>query len=330
MTAQSSLVVVTACYNDWPSLQTLLPLLDAALVGRFRSAAVVVVDDGSSISPPADLLSGHHYQVISKVEILTLARNLGNQRAQALGIGWAATHAPADWLAVMDCDHEDRPEVIPELLKAAEENSGKIVFAARIGRTDGVIFRIFYALYSWLYRLLTGMPIAIGNFSIVPGALIRRLAHVWEIGLHYPAGVMKARLPYTTIGAVRGRRVQGRSSMNFVNLFVHGFSGLAVHAEVAAMRVVLATLVLSGVMLVYLGEVLFEKLFTDIPLLGWTSQIAVVLIVFLFQAFMSGLLLLFLVLSGRTQKQMIPYRDHGDLILEVLRLYPFADRKAAQ
>ncbi|WP_173979413.1 glycosyltransferase [Magnetospirillum sp. UT-4] len=320
MTALPTVTVLTASYNDWPSLRALLPLLDSALADRAAAVRVVVVDDGSSEPPPDDLMVGLDLRVIRSLEVLTLVRNLGNQRALSVAVGWVAVHCGDDWVVVMDCDHEDRPEVIPDLLDAAREAGGrKIAFAARTQRHDGLMFKFLYGAYKRLYKLLTGMPIAIGNFSVVPGALMPRLAGVWEIGLHFPAGVMKARLPYTSIGAARGKRVLGRSSMNIVNLVVHGLSGLAVHAETVAVRVVLATLSLGAFATLYLGQVLFEKLFTDIPLLGWTSQIAALVAGFLVQALLSGLLLLFLVLNARTQRPFIPLRDHEAFILAVKR-----------
>jgi hypothetical protein len=323
MSRDETVCILTAAYNDWPSLQALIPLLDEALAGKVGSVRVVVVDDGSAEEAPADLLAGQSYSVVHQVDALTLIRNLGNQRALSVGVGWVAAHVDCDWLVVMDADHEDRPEVISDLLDAARAAAGsKIVFAARTDRSEGLIFKAFYAVYKRLYGALTGMSISIGNFSIVPRRLLRRLAGVWEIGLHFPAGVMKARLPFTSIGAARGRRAFGESKMNLVNLVVHGFSGLAVHAEVVAVRVVVGTAALSGLILLYLAQVLYEKLFTTVPILGWTSQIVAVLSASLFQAGLMGLLMLFLVLNARTQRPMIPYRDADALVLESIVLYP--------
>ncbi|HSV29229.1 MAG TPA: glycosyl transferase family 2, partial [Candidatus Omnitrophota bacterium] len=225
------------------------------------------------------------------------------------------------------CDHEDRPEVIPEMLREARAlGGGKIVFAARTQRHDGKLFKAFYGAYKRLYRLLTGMPIAIGNFSVVPGRLLQRLAGVWEIAVHFPAGIMKARLPYAAIGAARGRRAFGQSSMNIVNLVVHGLGGLAVHAEVAAVRVVLGTAAMSAAIVGYLVWVLFEKLFTDLPPLGWTTQVMAVFGGVLLQGSLSALLLLFFAVSMRSQRPVIPFADHAAFIMEVSTLLAAAAR----
>ncbi|OAN49165.1 hypothetical protein A6A04_03360 [Paramagnetospirillum marisnigri] len=323
-----AITVLTASLNDWPSLKALLPLLDAALAEHAASVRVVCMDDGSSLALPGDLLDGHEFKVIDRVEIVHLLRNLGNQRALSIGMGWVARHVTCDWLVVMDCDHEDRPEVIPELLAAARAEGGaKIVFAARTERSESWLFKAFYAAYKRLYKTLTGMPISIGNFSVVPGRLVRKLAGVWEIGLHFPAGIMKARLPYASIGAARGSRLFGRTNMNLYSLVIHGFSGLAVHGEMVATRFILATLASSFLVMIYLAKVLFEKFFTDIPIIGWTSLIVSTFLGFLVQTVMLGLLLLFSTLNARMQRPVIPLNDHPDFI-DTVSVFP-TDRSRA-
>lgn len=324
-----SIAILTASYNDWPSLRDLLPMLDAALAGKVSSAEVVVIDDGSAIPPPPDLLAGQSYQVVRRVHLVSLVRNLGSQRALSVGVGWAANHLDCDFLAVMDCDHEDRPEVVPELLAAAQAKPGHIVFAARTRRHEGAVFKAFYAIYKRLYQVLTGMQIAIGNFSITPRPLIRRLAGVWEIGVHFPAGVMKAKLPYATIGAARGKRRHGKSNLNFVNFVIHGASGLAVHSEVVAVRAVLATIGLTAISCGYMLYALFEKFVAHTTPLGWTSQILAIFGGMLFQALVSGLLLLFIVLNARNQRPFIPLRDWAVFVLESEEL-AFAGRETSE
>ncbi|MDO8607339.1 MAG: glycosyltransferase [Phaeospirillum sp.] len=324
MTSRESLCILTAAYNDWASLKALLPLLDRTLAGAAAGARVVVMDDGSLDPAPDDLLDGHDFAFIREVTVLTLVRNLGNQRALSIGVGYVAAEIDCDYLVVMDADHEDRPEVVPTLLTAARREEGrKIVFASRTERSEGPVFKALYGLYKKLYGMLTGMPISIGNFSVVPRRLIRRLAGVWEIGLHFPAGVMKARLPFTSLGAARGRRLHGTTNMNLVNLVVHGFSGLAVHAEVVGVRVVLGSLALAVAVFALDLVLFYGRLFSDVTIaMGWTSQITLTFAVLLLQVFMPGLLMMFMGLHQRIQRQIIPLVDYKTFILETLTLTP--------
>ena len=66
-----------------------------------------------------------------RVKGLDLSRNFGQHYAITAGL----TYAKGDWVVVMDCDLQDRPEEIPNLYNKAQE-SWDIVFAQRTKRKD--------------------------------------------------------------------------------------------------------------------------------------------------------------------------------------------------
>jgi polyisoprenyl-phosphate glycosyltransferase len=99
-----------------------------------------------------------------RVRGLQLARNFGQHRAITAGIDLAR----GDWIVVMDCDLQDRPEEIPQLL--AEARSGfDIVLARRQQRRDGWWKRTSSALFYAVFRYLTELEYdgTVGNFRII-------------------------------------------------------------------------------------------------------------------------------------------------------------------
>ena len=168
--------------------------------------------------------------------------------------------------------------------------------------------------------MLTGLPISIGNYSAIPAKLVPRVASISEIASHFPAGIMRARVPYTSIPSVRGNRRFGESKMRLVSLIIHGLSGFAVHADVVGVRIVLGILATIAVVAGIIGVLIFQKLFTDIHIIGWTSQIVVLLISFMAQSFVAAIFIVFLVLANRNQTSFMPIADHGKFIMEVIRL----------
>jgi hypothetical protein len=321
MSEKPNIAVLTAAYNDWESLKALLPRIDAALVEAGACGQVVVIDDGSpSFVEPGDY-ADCHFSAISSVDVVTLTRNLGNQRAVAVGVAHVATNIDCDALVIMDCDHEDKPEYIPQLLAALKNGGERIVFAARTERSESRTFRFFYGIYTWLYHQLTGMPISIGNFSAIPRRLIPRVAGISEIWSHFPAGIMRARVPFTTIPSARGKRLFGQSRTNFVSLIIHGLSGFAVHADVVIVRVLIAVLGIALAITVYLGFLIVRKFIIGDLIVGWATQVFSALGGILLQALFSALLVVFLVLAGRNQRSVIPARDFRDYIMETIRIY---------
>jgi glycosyltransferase involved in cell wall biosynthesis len=322
MTATGDIVILTATYNDWDTFQPFLKSLDEALAQASLSARVVVVDDGSSLPADDKGMIPQDLDAISQVTAVTLTRNMGNQRAIAIGLGYIAREMPCDFLVIMDSDMEDLPEYVPQLVARAAETNSRIIFAERTRRANRRSFKMFYGLYKSLYRLLTGMPISIGNFSAVPGRLVRRIAGISEIWSHFPAGIMRAKIPFDTLPSSRGPRLHGESKMNLVSLVIHGLSGLSVHADVVGVRLLLGVLGLGGVIVASIAVIVLQKLFTDIHMLGWTSQIILILGGILFQMLIASLLIVFLVLAQKNQRTIIPAIDYDAFIFEIEQLYP--------
>ena len=315
MSQQKTAAILMATYNDWESIVDLLPRIDDEL-GRMRiSARVVIVDDGSDEIGFRDQVVSLKLAAISAVDCIDLYRNQGNQRAVTIGIAYCAENIDCDYLIVMDSDHEDDPKYIPDLIAACDQNDGKkIVFASRSKRSEGVMFKGFYNAYKRLYHLLTGMPISIGNYSVLPNSQVRRVANIAELWSHFPAGIMRAKIPYTSIPSIRAKRSRGESKMNLVSLILHGLSGFSVHAEVVGIRVlvmvVLAALSILGLLVV----AVLLKMFTGIPILGWTSQIVGLLLVMLFQLFITMIIMVFMVISVRQHAPMIPIAVYKQFI----------------
>jgi polyisoprenyl-phosphate glycosyltransferase len=312
--------ILTAVYNDWESLCALLPKLDEELSSIGIRAKVVVIDDGSQEFADQDKFKNLKLTAIESITLITLMRNLGNQRALAVGFGYIASEMPERPLIVMDSDLEDQPEYIPALLETLAENSNKIVFAERTQRSEGTQFKIFYGIYKRVYKLLTGMPIAIGNFSAIPGRLVKRIAGISEIWSHFPAGIMRARVPYITVPSIRGKRLYGQSTMNFVALIVHGLSGLAVHADIVGVRIILAILGLAMGLIIAIIVVVLKRFFFDFFVIGWTSQVIIILGIALLQVFILAIFMAFLVLNGKTQRLLIPCVDYKKFILDTEKI----------
>ncbi|BAE48900.1 Glycosyltransferase [Paramagnetospirillum magneticum AMB-1] len=282
---------------------------------------MVIVDDGSTDMTGLDEIESGNYPSIGAIDILTLASNQGNQRAVACGVAYVAEYAQSDYMVVMDGDHEDKPDYIPELLRAcADSRDTRIVFAGRSKRSESRLFKIMYWGYRQVYRLATGLPISAGNFSVVPRHLTKRLAHIAELWSHFPASIQRARLPYDSIPTERGQRLLGQSKMNMFRLLIHAFSGLTVYADILAARVMLAAIVSTGFLGTATLWLIIEKLFTSIPIIGWSSLMIMAVAGMALQIISTAGMILLIILALRQQPPMIPAIDYHRFVLEVRRI----------
>lgn len=230
---------------------------------------------------------------------------------------------PGDAVLVMDGDGEDRPEDVPRLAQAfAEAPAGTIIFAARTKRSESMTFVVFYRLYRVLHRLLTGVGVRVGNFSLVPFQCLSTLAVSSEMWNHYAAAIFKTRLPHRSVPTARGPRFAGTPRMRFVDLVTHGLSAIAVFGDVVGVRLLAATLAAACVVFLLIIAVLAVRLFTGLAIPGWATFAAGILVIILSQALTASLIFVFLVLSGRAGTNFIPIRDYPLFVRDVDRVYP--------
>lgn len=309
--------VVIPLFNDWQAVTLLLErirtVVEPALLSRL---AFLIVDDCSAVDYET-LPSG----IGQSLSILRLFRNVGHQKAIALGLAYLADQPDQYPVIVMDADGEDRPEDISLLVQCGFEKPGRVVFAHRAKRHESLTFRVFYLVYKSMFRLLTGKVITFGNFSLVPAGQLKKLAHISEIWNNYPGGVIRSRLPYTAIPLERGRRLAGESKMNFVSLVLHGLSAVSVLIETTAVRLVLFCVMMVAASVFSIGGLFYLKFFTNTSIPGWTSYLIVSFLIVILQAFLISLLLVFIVLSYRTQPQFIPARQFRDFVDRLEEIY---------
>ena len=312
MTGRSGAIglqVLMPVFNDWEALAGTLQQLDRTLAEQDIVASVLVVDDGSSMAVPAQLYA-QTFNALARIEILRLRRNLGHQRAIAIGLTFLYSETVCEAVVVMDADGQDRPEDVPELLrKFREENRRKIVFAARTRRSESVLFRLCYHGYRGLHRLLTGVSVRTGNFSILPFSSLASLSVVAELWNHYSAAVFRSRLPYTTIPAPRGNRILGDPRMNFLQLVLHGLSALSVYAEVIGLRVLFAASVLLALDVGCLAVIFTRHILGAGPEPGWLLFASGILFLLLFEVIVVSGVLIFSMLSSRANLTFLPIRD---------------------
>ena len=316
-----SLIVLLPVRDDWPALARLLASVDEEIGGRFPHVSVYVVDDGSESSFEDSGVQFGPFAHFDKVSILELKRNLGHQRAIALGLTFINANVDTSMVLVMDGDGEDRPSEAVRLIERCRElGKSKIIFAARTRRMEGLSFRAFYVVYKLLYRILTGRNYHVGNFSAIPTKFLGRLSVMSEGWNHYASAVLKARIPFEEIDTVRGKRLDGRTKMSFTSLVIHGLSAISVHSEVVGVRMLCATLFLTLFSLVAVGAVVAVRLFTDLAVPGWATYVTAFLSVILLQSVTLSFFFSFIVLNGRQNATFLPERDFhyfiaGELVI---------------
>lgn len=154
------------------------------------------------------------------VKGIELSRNFGQQNAILAGLNCCC----GEWVVVMDCDLQDRPEEISRLYAKAQEGYD-VVFARRAERQDSKIklfwARLFYKIYN--YATEGNFDGALNNFSIVNRLVINAYCQTNEQYRDYAMYIKWMGFHSTAIDVEHNARFEGKSSYTFrrrVNLAI--------------------------------------------------------------------------------------------------------------
>jgi dolichol-phosphate mannosyltransferase len=203
-----------------------------------------------------------------RIKGINLARNFGQHYAITAGLDQAS----GDWVVVMDCDLQDRPEEIINLYHKALEGY-EVVFGKRVHRQDKWLKRkssqFFYRVYDYFTGLSSDHSVA--NFSISSKMVINGFKHMREQNRFFPMFIQWMGYESASIEIEHSERKEGKSSYNLRKLI-----GLATDAIISQSNKPLRLSIqlgffIASISFIY-GLYLFAKyFFLDEPVQGWTS-----------------------------------------------------------
>jgi polyisoprenyl-phosphate glycosyltransferase len=321
------LPIVMPVFRDWNVARLLCQQIDQQLAQLDDvDVGILLMDYGSP--EPLHGWSSFAPEHISRMDVLLLQRNLGHQRAIAMGLCMIENELQCDAVLVMDADGEDRPQDVIRLLNCFRENSESIVFAGRQKRFESITFRTGYRGYRLLHRLLTGMSVREGVFSIMPPSALDGLVTMSELWNHYAGAVFKSKLRHIRLSTDRGRRLGGKSHMDIVSLVVHGLAGISTFYEVVATRILMASVSCVLLLSMVLGVVFGIRMYTNLAIPGWATYTSGLLLVLLIQIASTSFSLVFLLINTRLNMTFVPARDSRIFAEGVETLWSQAEAEA--
>ena len=149
------------------------------------------------------------------VKGVNLSRNFGQHYAITAGL----YKASGEWVVVMDCDLQDRPEEIPNLYGKASEGYDS-VFAQRMERKDTLMKRLSSSIFYWVFSFLTDskQDKTVANFGIYNRKVVNSILSMGDSIRYFPimaqwVGFRKYYLP-----VVHAEREIGKSSYSLFKL----------------------------------------------------------------------------------------------------------------
>ena len=150
-----------------------------------------------------------------KVKGINLSRNFGQHYAITAGLA----ESTGEWVTVMDCDLQDRPEEIPNLYNKAQEGFDT-VFAQRTERKDKFLKRLSSTLFNATFAFLTDQEQdkTVGNFGIYSRKVINAVLSMGDSVRWFPIMVKWVGFNIGYLPVEHSERAEGKSSYSLRRL----------------------------------------------------------------------------------------------------------------
>ena len=239
-----------------------------ALLSIREEFEIICVDDGSTDQSTALLISRH--QKDPRIKVLVLSRNFGLQSALTAGL----ERARGDYVAMMDGDLQDPPEIIPEMFRKITSGPYDIINGKRISRKEKGKKRILTGIFHFFFSRFSGLKNMedYGNFSMftrraLDGLLTMKERIRYIPGLRTYIGFHQGEVEYH-----RAKRTAGTSKMS-MRWLIHLGSDAIYSFSKLPLKICLYLGILGVVVFFLAGVyVLIAKIF-GFAVIGWSSTL---------------------------------------------------------
>ena len=282
------LSLIVPCYNEAENVQAFQNAVIDAFTDCGYNYEIVFVNDGSRDATLHNLKKIHRAQKCP-VKVISFSRNFGKEAGLFAGL----EHASGEYIALIDADLQQRPEIVRDMVRMLDENPDTDVIAAyQDRRNEGKILsffkKSFYAIINKLSRV-TLQPDA-SDFrtfrrSVRDSILEMGEYHRFSKGIFAWVGYNTEFIPYTACA-----RHAGSTKWNFWKLFNYAVEGIIGYST-APLR--FSTCVGAGTAVaavIYLITVILKKIFWGIDVPGYASIIVLILFFGSMQLFGLGII----------------------------------------
>jgi glycosyltransferase involved in cell wall biosynthesis len=262
------LSVVIPVYNESSLIEELVKRVKTNVKLITEDFEIIIVDDGSQDNTWN--LIENEAKSENRIKGIKFSRNFGHHYAITAGLH----NSDGEWVVVMDGDLQDRPEVIPDLYKKAQEGFD-VVFVSRQNRPEKLYYRIAQKIFYWILRSLSGLDFDSrqANFSIIRKKVVEAFKNFPENSRFYVSTVKWIGFNRSFILADHGIRYSGKPSYTLRKRLKLAFDVIIAFSERPLKFVIGLGLFFSISSIFIIVWIIFKYLRDDYTVIGWPSLI---------------------------------------------------------
>ena len=251
----------------------------ACLVDLHRrlSASLTMITPDYEIILVNDACPQNSWEIIKEiaksdlhVKGIDLSRNFGQIRAITAGLHYVS----GEWVVVMDCDLQDKPEEIVRLYAKAQEGYD-VVFSRRAARQDAFFKKLSSRFFYWIYGYFTdgASDSSISNFSISRRVVMDNYRCMGDQNRAFILFIKWMGFRQAVIDIDHAERASGRSSYTMQKQLRLALEILTTQSNKPLILSIKAGFVVSFLAFLYGAYRVVGYMFYGVNVPGWTSII---------------------------------------------------------
>lgn len=281
------LTLIVPCFNEQEALPFFYKEAISVLKNLNYEYELLFINDGSKDNTLNILKDFADRDAC--VKYISFSRNFGKEAAMYAGF----CNATGDYVAIMDADMQDPPDLLPEMLKLIESGEYDSVATRRVSREGEPPIR------SWFARRFYSLINKISDADIVDGArdfrLMRREmvdaivamgeTNRFSKGIFGWIGFRTYWLPYEN-----QERVAGTTKWNFWGLCKYAIDGIINFSEAPLSIASWFGIIMTAIAFIFLLFIVVRRLVYGDPVAGWASTICIIVFIGGIQLFCMGVM----------------------------------------
>ena len=282
--------IVIPCFNE----EEMIPIYYQTMVEFHKNniqnfnLELIFVNDGSSDNTLIKIKELVNVKNI-EVKYISFSRNFGKEAAMFAGL----EHSSGDYIAVMDVDLQDPPEMLVDMIYYIEQEDFDIVGTRRVTRKGEPPIRSFFArCFYKIINKISHTPIVDGarDYRLMKKEVVEAILQVKEYnrfskGIFSWVGFKTKWLEYENV-----ERVAGETKWNFWKLLLYSIDGITAFSTVPLSLATFAGFGCCLFSILSMIIIIIRELIWQGSAYGWPSMVCIIFLLSGIQLFSIGIL----------------------------------------
>lgn len=279
--------IIVPCYNEQEVLPLFYEEATSVLEQLNRSYEILFINDGSK-DKTIDILRSLA-EKDNRVKYVSFSRNFGKEAAMYAGF----CNAKGDYVAVMDADLQDPPELLPKMIEILDSGEYDSVATRRVSRKGEPRIRSFFA--RGFYRIMNKISDAdvvdgARDFRLMKRKMVDAIVKMCEYnrfskGIYGWIGFRTCWLEFEN-----KERVAGESKWSFWSLFKYAIDGFINFSHVPLSIASWSGIAMTVFSFLCIIFIVVRKLIFGDPVAGWASTACIIILIGGIQLFCMGIM----------------------------------------